>query len=126
MAVIGHSQGGLLTKAMVVDSGDRFWANVSSKPIDEVQLSDQSRDLLRRAVFFHPLPITPGVTADSIISVEGTGPPQGRNDGVVAYDSAHIDGVASEVVVDSPHSCQANPHAIEEVRRILLEHLGGS
>jgi hypothetical protein len=26
------------------------------------------------------------------------------------------------VIVDS-HSCQANPHTVEEVRRILLEHL---
>ena len=47
-------------------------------------------------------------------------------DGVVEYDSAHIDDVASEIVVRSPHSCQSNPHTIEEVRRILLENLGTS
>ena len=29
MVVIGHSQGGLLTKMMVVDSGNRFWNNVT-------------------------------------------------------------------------------------------------
>ena len=29
MVVIGHSQGGLLTKMMVVDSGNRFWRNVT-------------------------------------------------------------------------------------------------
>jgi hypothetical protein len=56
MVLIGHSQGGLLTKATVVESGDRFLATLSNKPIDEVQLSDQSRDLLRRALFVHPLP----------------------------------------------------------------------
>jgi hypothetical protein len=44
-------------------------------------------------------------------------------DGVVKYESAHIDGVESELVVRSAHSCQDNPHAIGEVRRILLEHL---
>jgi len=32
MVVIGHSQGGLLTKMMVVDSGNRFWNNVTSVP----------------------------------------------------------------------------------------------
>ncbi len=51
-------------------------------------------------------------------------PPQGQNDGVVEYDSAHIDGVESELVVEhQSHSCQSNPHTIAEVRRILLEHL---
>jgi hypothetical protein len=69
------------------------------------------------------LPIAPGVVAHSIISVKGDGPFETGNDGVVAYRSAHIDGVESELVVRSPHSCQANPHTIEEVRRILLEHM---
>ena len=65
-----------------------------------------------------------GVTANSIIPVKGGAPPQGQNDGVVEYDSAHIDGVASEVVVvRQDHSCQSNPHTIAEIRRILLEHL---
>jgi hypothetical protein len=41
----------------------------------------------------------------------------------VAYKSAHVDYTESELVVRSGHSCQDNPAAIEEVRRILLEHL---
>jgi hypothetical protein len=70
------------------------------------------------------LPIVPGVKAYSIIPVKGGPPPQGQNDGVVEYNSAHIDGVESELVVyHQSHSTQDNPHAIEEVRRILLEHL---
>jgi hypothetical protein len=44
-------------------------------------------------------------------------------DGVVAYDSAHIEEVESELVVRSGYSVQSNPKAIEEIRRILLEHL---
>jgi hypothetical protein len=40
-----------------------------------------------------------------------------------AYMSAHIEGVESERVVRSGHSCQSHPVTIEEVRRILLEHL---
>ena len=36
------------------------------------------------------------------------GPPYEKSkDGVVAYSSAHIDGVASELVVHSGHSTQA-------------------
>ena len=43
----------------------------------------------------------------------------------VSYRSAHLDGVASELIVESGHSVQGNPEAIEEIRRILLEHLAG-
>src|SRR5690242_3458523 len=38
MVVIGHSQGGLLAKAMVVDSGDRVWNAIANKPIDQIAL----------------------------------------------------------------------------------------
>ena len=56
MVVIGHSQGGLLTKMMVVDSGDRFWHNVTSVPFDQAQLDPETRDLAARAFFFKPQP----------------------------------------------------------------------
>jgi pimeloyl-ACP methyl ester carboxylesterase len=68
-------------------------------------------------------PIDPAITAHSIIAVLGEGPITGKTDGVVAYESAHIDGVESEKVVRSPHSTQGHPETIEEVRRILREHL---
>ena len=69
------------------------------------------------------IPLAPGVHAHSIISVETTGPVADGDDGVVAYSSAHIEGVESELVVHSPHSTQAKPATIEEVRRILRLHL---
>ena len=56
MVVIGHSQGGLLTKMMVVDSGNRFWDNVTKVPFDKAELDPETRDLLARAFFFKPLP----------------------------------------------------------------------
>jgi pimeloyl-ACP methyl ester carboxylesterase len=56
MVVIGHSQGGLLTKAMAVDTGDRVWNAIANKPIDQVTLSPEQRELLREAVFIKPLP----------------------------------------------------------------------
>ena len=55
---------------------------------------------------------------------EGTSLGDG-GDGFVSYRSAHLDGVASELIVESGHSVQGNPEAIEEIRRILLEHLAG-
>jgi len=66
----------------------------------------------------------------SIISVEakywadGSFNSEQGNDGVVAYSSAHLEPVESELVVRSPHSCQGNPHTIQEVRRILRLHAG--
>ena len=41
------------------------------------------------------------------------------------YMSAHIDGVASEKIVRSGHSVQGNPEAIQEIKRILIEHARG-
>ena len=54
MVVIGHSQGGLLTKLTAVDAGDKFWGFKTS--IDEMKMSDETRELLRRLVFVKPLP----------------------------------------------------------------------
>jgi hypothetical protein len=48
---------------------------------------------------------------------------KGGDDGVVAYESAHLDDVDSELVINSSHSVQGHPLAISEMRRILLQHL---
>jgi pimeloyl-ACP methyl ester carboxylesterase len=203
MVVVGHSQGGLLTRMMVTDSGNRFWANVARVPFDKAELDPETRDLASRVMFFKPLPfvtrvifiatphrgsymasnyfvkfgnklinlpgglakssvalaklrepnllgtpyviptaldnmdasnpfiktlartpIAAGVHVHSIIPVNGTGPVEEGDDGVVEYKSAHIDGVESELVVRSGHSTQATPQTIEEVRRILYQHAG--
>ena len=202
MVVIGHSQGGLLTKCLVVEPGNAFWANISDEPLDDMKFDGKTADLLRRSLLFHPspyvsrvvfistphhgsyvagswyahqfarliraplditrsvaqfgtvqsklkqkvlgvptavdnmtpgnpfiktlasLPIVPSVEAHSIISVKPTEDIEDGDDGVVKYKSAHIDGVKSEVVVPSAHSCQSHPRTIAEVRRILLLHLG--
>lgn len=70
------------------------------------------------------IPVALSIKAHSIIAVEGDGPVEQGNDGVVEYSSAHIDGVESELVVRSSHSTQGKPETIEEVRRILLLHAG--
>ncbi|OPY75836.1 MAG: hypothetical protein A4E65_03404 [Syntrophorhabdus sp. PtaU1.Bin153] len=206
MVVIGHSQGGLLTKLTAIDSGTRFWENATSTPFDQVDVSPETRGLLRRSMFYKPLPfvkrvvfiatpqrgsyvsggwigrltgklislpgtllspltevmkqiagrtslatlknipkstdnmapespfikaissmpVAPGVIAHSIIPVKNPDDPKEEwNDGVVEYKSAHIDGVASELVVHSGHSTQDEPQTIEEIRRILIENLKG-
>ncbi len=205
MVVIGHSQGGLLTKLTAIDSGDRFWDRAFTVPIDQVDVSSDTRELLRRSFFYEPLPfvnrvvfistphrgshlsggyitdmlrrlislpftllsplqeafqrnpeavttramkaeiprstdnmdpdspfiktfasipIAPGISAHSIIAVANPEDPKAEwDDGVVAFSSAQIDGVTSELVVHSGHSAQESPLAIEEVRRILVENL---
>lgn len=205
MVVIGHSQGGLLTKLTAVRTGDRLWHSVSDRSLDEAPLDADVKADLRGYFFVEPLPfvrrvvfistphrgsflssnlvrklvrrlvtlpaniveetsqlfgmaggtklprelrqtptsvdgmspenpvlqalaetpLEPGVTAHSIIPVLGEGDFREGNDGVVAYRSAHLEGVASEFVLRSGHSCQGHPLAIDEVRRILLEHLDG-
>jgi pimeloyl-ACP methyl ester carboxylesterase len=75
-------------------------------------------------VALHALPLAQGIEGHSIVAVRSPGPLLGQGDGVVAYDSAHIEDVVSERVVISPHSgAQDHPDTIAEVRRILLELL---
>lgn len=198
MVVIGHSQGGLLARLMVVDSGTRFWEYVSKKSIDELDVKPETREKLRRSFLFTPLPfvkevifmatphrgsyaaeggiarwladiitlpasillttlevtraigagalkdiprsvhsmdpsrpftkilssipMNPAVEVHSIIAVFGNKPLEKDGDGIVAYQSAHITEAVSEKVVQSGHSLQSHPEAIEEIRRILIEH----
>jgi hypothetical protein len=204
MVLVGHSQGGLLVKMQVVDTGDQIWNAVSKVPLDKLELSDTTHDLIQRGLFVKPspyvarvvflctphrgsyvagrnfianttrrllslpfalvgpqaefsrnkhiteagmnpvmpsavdnmsprhgfvralqkIPVDPRVTVNSIIAVEGDGPLEQGNDGVVEYSSAHIEPVESELVVKWNHSLQGRPDTIEEVRRILRLHDG--
>ncbi|MCC6823158.1 MAG: alpha/beta fold hydrolase [Verrucomicrobia subdivision 3 bacterium] len=82
-------------------------------------MSPKSPFLLKLA----ELPVAPPIKANSIIAIKGADQPPGGSDGVVKYSSAHVDYVESELLVGSGHSCQDKPATIEEVRRILHEHL---
>lgn len=73
-------------------------------------------------------PTSPAVTMHSIVCIGDADPSDPAalaqaDDGVVRYESAHIEGVASELLVASSHSCQDRPAVIQEVRRILRGHL---
>jgi hypothetical protein len=70
----------------------------------------------------------PWVTYHNIVGVVGYNESPEEvaegSDGVVAFASAHLDNVASEVIVDADHvNVHRHPLAVLEVRRILLEHL---
>jgi pimeloyl-ACP methyl ester carboxylesterase len=204
MVVIGHSQGGLLTKLTATATGDKLLeALLKTNQVAQLNLSADHLELLRQYTCFEALPFVkrvvfistphrgsylagsfaralarkfvtlPGVVAKtgselsglterldlpsevrgaptsldgmsprnpvllalakiplasgvkghSIVAVQGNGDFHHGKDGLVSYDSAHVDYVESEFIVRSFHSCQANPATIEEVRRILHEHL---
>ena len=204
MVVIGHSQGGLLTKGTAIHAGDRIWSQFSTNRLEDLKIDDAQRADLRRLLFLEPLPfvsrvvfiatphrgsylssslarrlaqrfvslpgamvsrgknalslvegsstgkflhgklptsldgmspenpgllamadipVVPSVKAHSIIPVLGDGDLQHGRDGVVSYQSAHVDYVESEFIVSSKHSCLDQPATIEEVRRVLHEHL---
>jgi pimeloyl-ACP methyl ester carboxylesterase len=204
MVVIGHSQGGLLTKATAIHTGDTLIRAVTGKTLAELELSPKDEKLVRAYTEFTPLPavkrlifistphrgsflasnlarrlakwfihlpqqtmqttaevvrlippkgaqvqqtitsldgmspdnpgllalaqipVSPPIKAHSIIAIKDDAVPPDGDDGVVKYTSAHIGGAESELVVRSGHSCQDKPKTIEEVRRILLEHLGSA
>ncbi len=204
MVIVGHSQGGLLTKSTAIDTDDRLWRVFSTNRLENLELSETERAELRSLVFLKPLPfvkrvvfiatphrgsylagkfvrrlahrlvslpralvsrrtdvlnlsagseggrflggklptsldgmspknpgllalaeipVAPGIKAHSIIPVLGEGDYRQGRDGLVTYQSAHVDYVQSEFIVRSKHSCLNQPATIEEVRRILHTHL---
>ncbi|WP_350226805.1 alpha/beta fold hydrolase [Variovorax sp. efr-133-TYG-130] len=128
----------------------RWVANLITLPVTMLgQLSDISRELIRIAPgkqdqgplripnsidnlsdrdpfvrLSSGLPMNPRVRYHSIIGNDTAGVPlAASSDGIVPYESAHLEGAASELVISSQHSVQENPLAILEIRRILKEQL---
>jgi len=56
MVVLGHSQGGLLTKMTAIDSGNRFWASISSANFEDLDFGKEQRRLLQESLFVTRLP----------------------------------------------------------------------
>jgi len=56
MVIVSHSMGGLLSKTMVMSSGDDLWDVVSGTPFDDVSLSQDQKVLFHRVLFFEPQP----------------------------------------------------------------------
>jgi hypothetical protein len=202
--LLGHSMGGLLSHAMVVESGEKFWQLNSDCRFGDIIGEPAVLSELRRFLFFQPLPFVkrvvflatphrgsdlsrnmigrvganlisepdqisdllsrlikenpdafdrrkfrrmpssienletdsevllallamkpaPDVVFHSIIGSLRPGPVATTTDGVVAYRSAHFPAAVSELRVRSDHGVPKDHEAIQEVRRILLEHIG--
>ncbi len=56
MVLIGHSMGGLVSKAQVQDSGDRIWVNILGDTPAALGLSKEEHEALRRYLEFDPNP----------------------------------------------------------------------
>ncbi|MFI3191160.1 hypothetical protein BCS42_09575 [Crenothrix sp. D3] len=109
-----------LLAQMATASGDEKLAAMLSRPQTSIDSMNGNNPILQTLA---SIPVTPSVPAHSIIAVEGDVPKEEGDDGVVAYKSAHIDEAVSEKVVNWSHSSQGTPEVIEEVKRILFEHL---
>lgn len=83
-------------------------------------LSEKSRFMMLTT---HIMPM-PSVPFHSIIGnkTRYTDGPK-RSDGIVPYNSSHLDGAVSETVIKGGHSIHETPEAILELRRILRAHL---
>lgn len=65
-------------------------------------------------------PLVAAVTVEGDISQAIT---ERLSDGIVPYTSAHLDGAATETVINGGHSIQQNPQTILTLRRILYKQL---
>lgn len=56
MVVVGNSMGGLLSRLCIQEGGDRLWNAVTELPIEQLELREEQKALLRRVFYFEPLP----------------------------------------------------------------------
>jgi pimeloyl-ACP methyl ester carboxylesterase len=56
MVLIGHSMGGLVSKMIAVESGDRLWRVVSEHPIGEMMGTEEDIKLFRTGLIFDAYP----------------------------------------------------------------------
>ncbi len=56
MVLLGHSMGGILSRMMVVSSGDQLWRLYSDRSFEDILGPRPVLDELRRYFFFEPLP----------------------------------------------------------------------
>lgn len=56
VTVVGHSMGGLLSKAVTLSGGDKEWNSLFNVPIEQLEVSTADREVLRDMVYYEPLP----------------------------------------------------------------------
>jgi pimeloyl-ACP methyl ester carboxylesterase len=211
MVVVCHSMGGIVSRLLITDSGNTFENAFLAKPIEELTISDDTRNRLMQRLRFEPVPeisrvafLAPVFRGSSFASrpigrisstlinkvdylsevrneivsnngyesikpayrgawiangidnlqpdnptlkaLDQTTPnpntkyhvilgdngkllPKLRGmitDGLVTYQSGHLDGAESEVIFDANHYLNHDKPIIDEVHRILRHHIGMS
>jgi pimeloyl-ACP methyl ester carboxylesterase len=56
IVLLGHSMGGILSRMMVSNSGNRIWLRYFGKPPEQVRIRQQSRKLMEELAIFQPQP----------------------------------------------------------------------
>jgi pimeloyl-ACP methyl ester carboxylesterase len=56
IVVIGHSMGGMITRLLLTDSGNKIWDTFFAKPPEEIPFSDAARKLITRTLIFDAQP----------------------------------------------------------------------
>ncbi len=114
-----------LLAQLVKDNPDAFNARKFKHMPTSIETLDPNSDVLAALLAMKP---GDGVIFHSIIGSLNPDGVRKTTDGVVPYQSAHLEGpnVKSEKVVRSDHGVQTDSAAILEVRRILIEHLGAA
>jgi pimeloyl-ACP methyl ester carboxylesterase len=64
MVVVGHSMGGLISQMLTLNSDDKLWNSVSSKPLDQLKTNDETKSEIRRVFFFESNP-----SVDRIVTI---------------------------------------------------------
>ncbi len=55
VVMVGHSMGGLLSKSTTLRGGDEDWNQLFKVPVDELKVSSEYRETLRRLVYYEPV-----------------------------------------------------------------------
>ncbi|MDF1710744.1 MAG: alpha/beta hydrolase [Akkermansiaceae bacterium] len=205
MVVVGHSMGGVISHASLIEPGNRFYNASYRRPIGELPISSSTRRAIESVRLYKPLespsraifmaaphrgspladrqlvtwissiirlpktltidlatatldeitkaiqqggqtrppqtsigtlspnykpykaleasPFRPGLVYHSIIGDRGKGDGKRGSDGIVPYWSSHLDGAKSESIVPAGHSLTGHPDTIQEILRILRNHV---
>jgi pimeloyl-ACP methyl ester carboxylesterase len=92
----------------------------SKKVPNSIDLLSPSSNFLQTTI---TVPLSPSIPYHSIIGVRHDVQGPGSSDGIVPYESSHLDNVVSEKLIPYGHEAQRHPLAIDEVKRILKLHL---
>ena len=91
-----------------------------SDDVIEGNSANNTNELLTDSDELPGQPLVAAVTVDGQIGQALT---EQLSDGIVPYTSAHLEGAASETVINGGHSIQENPQTILTLRRILHQQL---